>query len=55
MEEDELRKYFIELVEEYNSSIINKIFERLYKVHRGNLINILRAWKEELDRMYAIK
>jgi len=55
MDEQELKGIFLEFIEEYNHFAGEKVFEKLYKIHRGNLINLIRAWKEEGDRMRVKK
>lgn len=50
MTDTALKKYFIEFMEMNNSRAAAKVFDKLFRIHRGNLINILRQWQEEIDR-----
>lgn len=51
MDQENLTRILIDFVEEYGDLAIEKIAERLYRIHRGNLENILRDWTAELDKI----
>lgn len=55
MELEEIKLILKEFIEEFDGLAIEKLAERLYRVHRGNLINIIRQWKEELNKLSAKK
>lgn len=48
---DEIKDQLILLIEEFGDNAIKKIAEKFERVHRGNAINIIRAWSEELARL----
>lgn len=51
MTDEEQKQYFYDFLEEYGELAFEKIYEKYYKVHRSNLVNIIRAYKLELDKM----
>lgn len=51
MTPEEITKSLIDFVDEYGDLAVEKIAERLYRIHRGNLENIIRDWTAELDRI----
>jgi hypothetical protein len=55
MTDEEQRQFFFDFLEEYKELAYEKIYEKYYKVHRSNLVNIIRAYKEELDKQKYTK
>jgi len=53
--ENEIKDYLILFIEEFGDRAIEKIAEKLNRVHRGNAINIIRQWTEELGKVKYIK
>ena len=53
--ESEIKDYLILFIEEFGDRAIEKIAEKLNRVHRGNAINIIRQWTEELGKVKYIK
>lgn len=43
--ENEIKDYLILFVDEFGDRAIEKMAEKLNRVHRGNAINIIRRWK----------
>lgn len=48
--ENEIKDYLILFIDEFGDRAIEKMAEKLNRVHRGNAINIIRGWKEELGK-----
>lgn len=48
--ENEIKDYLILFVDEFGDRAIEKMAEKLNRVHRGNAINIIRGWMEELGK-----
>lgn len=48
--ENEVKDYLILFIEEFGDRAIEKMAEKLNRVHRGNAINIIRGWMEELGK-----
>jgi len=48
--ENEVKDYLTLFIEEFGDRAIEKISEKFYRMHRGNTLNILRQWTEELDK-----
>ena len=48
---DEIKDYLILLIEEFGDMAIEKLAEKMERAHRGNAINIIRAWGEELSKL----
>ena len=51
MNQEDLTRTLIDFVDEYGYLVVEKIAERLYRIHRGNLENIIRDWTAELDKL----
>lgn len=47
---DEIKDQLILLIDEFGDEAILKIAEKLERVHRGNAIQIIRDWREYLDK-----
>ncbi len=48
---DEIKEYLILLIEEFGDMAIDKIADKLDRIHRGNAINIIRSWSDELSKL----
>jgi len=48
---DEIKDQLILLIDEFGDAAILKLAEKFERAHRGNSINIIRAWSEELARL----
>lgn len=48
--ENEIKDYLILFIDEFGDRAIEKMAEKLNRVHRGNAINIVRGWMEELGK-----
>ena len=48
---DEIKDYLILFIEEFGDMAIDKIAEKFERSHRGNAINIIRKWTEELAKL----
>jgi hypothetical protein len=48
--ENEIKDYLILFIDEFGDRAIEKMAEKLNRVHRGNAINIIRGWMEELGK-----
>lgn len=48
--ENEVKDYLILFIDEFGDRAIEKMAEKLNRVHRGNAINIIRGWMEELGK-----
>ena len=48
---DEIRDYLTLFIEEFGDMAIDKIAEKFERSHRGNAINIIRKWTEELAKL----
>lgn len=51
MDKEDLKLTFYEFAEEYGRLGLEKIFEKLERIHRGNLESIIRNWMAECDRI----
>jgi len=51
MELEEIKLILKEFIEEFNGLAIEKLADKLYRVHRGNTVQIIRSWRDELDRI----
>lgn len=47
--ENEVKDYLTLFIEEFGDRAIEKS-EKFYRMHRGNTLNILRQWTEELGK-----
>lgn len=47
---DEIKDQLTLLIEEFGDQAILKIAEKLERIHRGNAIQIIRDWREYLDK-----
>ena len=47
---DVIKEQLILLIEEFGDDAVLKIAEKLERVHRGNAIQIIRDWREYLDK-----
>jgi hypothetical protein len=47
---DEIKEQLILLIEEFGDEAIQKIAEKMERIHRGNSIQIIRDWREYLDK-----
>ena len=52
---EEIKDQLILLIEEFGDDAILKIAEKLERVHRGNAIQIIRDWREYLDKATITK
>jgi len=52
---DEIKDQLILLIEEFGDDAILKIAEKFERIHRGNSINIIRDWREYLDKATVTK
>lgn len=48
--ENEVKDYLTLFIDEFGDRAIEKMAEKLNRVHRGNAINIIRGWMEELGK-----
>lgn len=48
--ENEVKDYLTLFIEDFGDRAIEKISEKFYRMHRGNTLNILRQWTEELGK-----
>lgn len=55
MELEEIKTLLKDFVEEFNGLAIEKLAEKLYRSHRGNTAQIIRTWREELNRLSVAK
>lgn len=47
---DEIKDQLTLLIEEFGDDAIQKIAEKLERVHRGNAVQIIRDWRDYLDK-----
>lgn len=47
---DEIKDQLTLLIEEFGDQAILKIAEKLERIHRGNTVQIIRDWREYLDK-----
>lgn len=52
---DEIKDQLILLIEEFGDDAILKIAEKFERIHRWNSINIIRDWREYLDKATVTK
>jgi hypothetical protein len=53
--ENEVKDYLTLFIEDFGDRAIEKISEKFYRMHRGNTLNILRQWTEELGKIKYVK
>lgn len=47
---EEIKDQLTLLIEEFGDDAIQKIAEKLERVHRGNAVQIIRDWRDYLDK-----
>lgn len=47
---DEIKEQLILLIDEFGDEAIQKIAEKMERIHRANSIQIIRDWREYLDK-----
>ena len=47
---DEIKEQLILLIDEFGDEAIQKIAEKMERIHRGNSIQIIRDWRAYLDK-----
>lgn len=52
---DEIKEQLILLIDEFGDEAIQKIAEKMERIHRGNSIQIIRDWREYLDKATITK
>jgi hypothetical protein len=52
---DEIKDQLILLIDEFGDHAIQKLAEKMERAHRGNAIQIIRDWREQLDKMKVKK
>ena len=52
---EEIKDQLILLIEEFGDQAILKLAEKMERIHRGNSIQIIRDWREQLDKMKVKK